>query len=629
MSRRETRDFRASRTAAERVAALRAHAQAISAALPGDERIEITGFDATTGNASRVASVDAAPQEGDLIAAAEAHATRIGPAFGTGAAPPEFVPDLALQRTSAGEYVVHLQQCHKGIPIFQSAISVRLDARRRIVDATGSVIAVERVDDARLPVAAAVRVAAAELAAAATGDAGSDQFGQPLPRPLGAIDSFEPKVVAAFSALSQTPTVLEPGPFAGPIQASLTWFPTDAGLVLAWEVSLPRPGDGTLQRSVVSGRGELLYAQQLTHGLTAEADVYEPDGAAPRARRPFPLAAGEYAALVPSAAAAAAFPDWVDAGAATAGNTTIAHVDGVATTVAGSRADGGGVVFSPADAVGDDQKVVNLFYYCCKMHDLFYLLGFREQDGNFEVDNHAAGGVGSDRVDAHVCLAEIPRTASFVTPPDGSSPTMLMGPVTATGRHCAMDASVVFHEWTHGVSNRLVGGPATASGLMSPQSLGMGEGWSDFVACVLTGADVVAAWVVDDPKGIRAYPFDADYPDGFDKLGTGRYVSSPHNVGEIWCATLMEMSRNVGVPVSLQLIVDAMKLSAPNPSFLNMRDSLLAAAAAHATAAALDAAARAALTDGIWRAFAKFGMGPKAACNGAQLEGIVADFRAP
>ena len=36
---------------------------------------------------------------------------------------------------------------------------------------------------------------------------------------------------------------------------------------------------------------------------------------------------------------------------------------------------------------------------------------------------------------------------------------MKMGLVSATNRHTAFDASVVFHEFMHGVTNRLVGGP--------------------------------------------------------------------------------------------------------------------------------------------------------------------------
>jgi hypothetical protein len=53
----------------------------------------------------------------------------------------------------------------------------------------------------------------------------------------------------------------------------------------------------------------------------------------------------------------------------------------------------------------------------------------------------------------------------------------------------------------------------------------------------------------------------------------------PYNIGEIWCATLMEMNRNIGTTLAVQLAVDALKLSPANPSFLDIRDSILAAIA--------------------------------------------------
>jgi len=44
-------------------------------------------------------------------------------------------------------------------------------------------------------------------------------------------------------------------------------------------------------------------------------------------------------------------------------------------------------------------------------------------------------------------------------------------------RSSGLDQSVLLHELTHGLSNRL---HANASGLSAPMSRGMGEGWSDF-----------------------------------------------------------------------------------------------------------------------------------------------------
>ena len=101
----------------------------------------------------------------------------------------------------------------------------------------------------------------------------------------------------------------------------------------------------------------------------------------------------------------------------------------------------------------------------------------------------------------------------MATPVDGSSPTMNMGLVTSTSRHTAFDSTVVFHEFTHGVSNRLVGGPMNVHALDDPQSGGMGEGWSDYVACTINDVTVVGDWVVDDPGGIRGFPYDGNFPD--------------------------------------------------------------------------------------------------------------------
>lgn len=201
---------------------------------------------------------------------------------------------------------------------------------------------------------------------------------------------------------------------------------------------------------------------------------------------------------------------------------------------------------------------------------------------------------------------------------------MNMGLVTATNRHTAFDSTVVFHEFMHGVTNRLVGGPQNSAALEAPQSRGMGEGWSDYVACIINNSTVVGAWVVNRPGGIRGFPYDSNFPDDFGDLGTGRYTG-PHAIGEIWCATLTEMTRNIGKTLAVRLVTDALPLSPANPSFLNMRDSILRALDHLRTANAISAAAYTTALGGIWRAFARFGMGPRAQSNGAQLTGIVAD----
>jgi extracellular elastinolytic metalloproteinase len=201
---------------------------------------------------------------------------------------------------------------------------------------------------------------------------------------------------------------------------------------------------------------------------------------------------------------------------------------------------------------------------------------------------------------------------------------MNMGLVTGTGRHTAFDSSVVFHEFMHGVTNRLVGGPDDDASLEAPQSRGMGEGWSDWIACTINDAVVVGDWVVDDPAGIRRAPYDDRFPFTFGDM-MGPEYEDEHNVGEVWCAILMALNRALGVALSRSLVFDALHLSAASPSFLDMRDDLLAAAQMRDDAGQLDRPLPAVQGD-MWTVFAHYGIGPQARCQGAQLLGIVADF---
>lgn len=148
------------------------------------------------------------------------------------------------------------------------------------------------------------------------------------------------------------------------------------------------------------------------------------------------------------------------------------------------------------------------------------------------------------------------------------------------------------------------------------------------MACMLTNSTVVGDWVVNNPAGIREFPYDSAFPDGFGKLGTGRY-RKVHNIGEIWCATLMEISRQIDRDLALQLVVDALKLTPPNPSFLAARDAIFLALDQTLAAGAITAEVHAHSKKTMWTVFAHFGMGPAARSNGAQLSGIVADHNAP
>ena len=54
---------------------------------------------------------------------------------------------------------------------------------------------------------------------------------------------------------------------------------------------------------------------------------------------------------------------------------------------------------------------------------------------------------------------------------------------TLANNDSSLDGMIVSHEWGHVLSNRLIG---NANGLGNNQGRSMGEGWSDFVALLMT-----------------------------------------------------------------------------------------------------------------------------------------------
>jgi extracellular elastinolytic metalloproteinase len=224
--------------------------------------------------------------------------------------------------------------------------------------------------------------------------------------------------------------------------------------------------------------GEILYCRQLMSSVLAEGNVYVVDGSSNRQIVRFPKPLAEYGVPIPDGLPNI-FPDHWIVSNQTSGNAVNVSLASTGTTLQGI-VNNGVVRFNPADPVGDDQKILNIFYYNCFMHDFLYLYGFRESDGNFQKDNFGRGGAFADPVTAFSHNVEINGTATMSTRVDGISPIMNMGLVANTNRHTAFDSSVVFHEFTHGVTNRLVGGPMNTQALEDFQSAGMGEGWGDY-----------------------------------------------------------------------------------------------------------------------------------------------------
>jgi hypothetical protein len=204
-------------------------------------------------------------------------------------------------------------------------------------------------------------------------------------------------------------------------------------------------------------------------------------------------------------------------------------------------------------------------------------------------------------------------------------------------RDSAFDTELLYHEYIHGLSTRLNGG-----NMFLGQSGAMGEGWGDYFGISMNaeagddpdGIYPYSAWSTLDYNdsdnnyywGIRRYPYttdmsrspmtyaDADpgqieYPAGIPVfewlMGIG--ADEVHNAGEIWCSMLLEcralLWRELGFAGNermMQLVVDGMKLMPMNPSYIQVRDAILAADLAGYGGANAPA---------LWGGFARRGLG--------------------
>lgn len=204
---------------------------------------------------------------------------------------------------------------------------------------------------------------------------------------------------------------------------------------------------------------------------------------------------------------------------------------------------------------------------------------------------------------------------------------------TVRDRDGTIDNQIVAHEWGHYLSNRLIG---NASGLANNQGRGMGEGWSDFLTLLLVVREEDAAvssnatWngiypigtyaLSGGPDGgtnsgyyfgVRRVPYSTDFsknaftfkhiqsgvplPTTAPLKTNGGSNAEVHNTGEVWATMLWEcyaaLLRDTQGPAPRltfaeaqtrmkEYLVASLKLTPVNPTFIEARDALLAAAAA-------------------------------------------------
>ncbi|EEF63422.1 M36 family metallopeptidase [Pedosphaera parvula] len=470
------------------------------------------------------------------------------------------------------------------------------------------------------------------------------------------------------------------GPLKGDANVRLVWLPMNRqSMRLCWQVILMSRARGEMFQILIDAQsGEALLRHKLTENIsnasyrvftTDSPTPFSPGYAVPSTNQP---ALVSRVLVVTNAFNTNASPNgWINDGDnETSGNNVDAHLDRDADNLPDLPRPRGSpfrVFDIPLDLSQDpvaygDACVVNLFYWNNWMHDKLYEFGFTEAAGNFQINNFGRGGTGNDAVQADAQDGSGFNNANFSTPPDGLPGRMQIyifnGP--SPNRDGDLDTQVMVHEYTHGLSGRLVGGGVGISAL---QSRGLGEGWSDFFSLALLSkaGDSLNANYPEGAYvsyqlfglqenyyyGIRRYPYSTDITKSPETLqdidpglasahtGVPRNPAMPnspteiHNMGEIWCVTLWDARANLirkygfnnGNHLILQLLTDALNLTPANPNFIQARDAILQADLVDNGGANYHE---------LWTAFAKRGMGYNASAPASTTtSGIVESYIVP
>jgi extracellular elastinolytic metalloproteinase len=201
---------------------------------------------------------------------------------------------------------------------------------------------------------------------------------------------------------------------------------------------------------------------------------------------------------------------------------------------------------------------------------------------------------------------------------------------------CSFDNGIVSHEYGHGVSTRLTGGPQNSDCLQNEEQAG--EGWSDFFSLVMTEkptstlndvrgiGNYADNGGVNDP-GIRPFPYTSDMsinPLTYEDIDG---LSVPHGVGSVWCTMIWDLYLNLaaarghshnlysntgGNNIAIQLVMEGLRLQPCNPGFVDARNAILQADQT------LYAGANQCI---IWKTFARRGLGYSATQGSSDFVG--------
>ncbi|RKP04765.1 peptidase M36, partial [Thamnocephalis sphaerospora] len=294
----------------------------------------------------------------------------------------------------------------------------------------------------------------------------------------------------------------------------------------------------------------------------------------------------------------------------------------------------------------------NAFVWFNYLHDRFYKYGFKEAAGNFQINNWGKGGKGGDAVVIFVQSPKFVGRSFFKTLPDGevSYAVVSIYDFLHPRRDGNFDSSILTHEYGHGVSNRLVGGPHKVHCLRGTiESGGISEGTSDFFAIweEMKESDTFATkkTMGEYVKGapMRAHPYAVN--NGLHYGHMNGVANSMHAAGNIWGTILYDLYWSMvavrgftnvkhqpdlakGNTLTLQLIMDALKLMPCHPTLIDARNAIVQAM----TQLMHNQVAQLSLVCRVWGVFTRRGLGLNArSVNGsfvpdATLPPLCADY---
>jgi hypothetical protein len=185
------------------------------------------------------------------------------------------------------------------------------------------------------------------------------------------------------------------------------------------------------------------------------------------------------------------------------------------------------------------------------------------------------------------------NNANFATPSDGSNPRMQMylWTMSSPRRDGDLDSDIIWHEYGHGLTWRMIGGMGGA------MSGAIGEGMGDVLAILVNNDDVVGEYSYNNVNGIRSAPY-TNYGRTYGDFTGG----SVHFDGEIYAATIWRLGElfdadSVSRDTLFDYIVGGMNFTPSGPAFEDMRDGILAAALGSGHECL------------VWEAFAAYGVG--------------------